>query len=147
MTNNYVHKVFRKTDGKSAPTDTVSYEVIVPGKPIGKQRPRLARNGRAFTPKETRDYETKIAKAGAKVITEPFRERGVSVTVECYFSNKVHSDIDNVIKSAMDGLNGVAYEDDRLVDELHGYIYYCDKGDERLVITISGEAPDNTEGF
>ena len=144
---NGIHKVYRKTDGKSKPDEVTEYVVTIPGKPKGKQRPRLGRNNMAFTPKETRDYETKIAKAGAKVIHEPFTERGVTVTVECYFSNKVHSDIDNVIKSAMDGLNGIAYEDDRLVDELHGYIFYCEKGEERLVIKISGATPDITEGF
>lgn len=123
------------------------HEVVVEGKPLGKQRPRLGRNGRAYNPKQTRDYETKIAKAGAKVIHEPFIERGVCVTVECYFSSKVHSDIDNVIKSAMDGLNGIAYSDDKLVDELHGFVFYCEKGEERMVIKISGQTPDPTGEF
>lgn len=125
----------------------VYYEITVPGKPLGKQRPRLGRNGKAYTSQQTRDNETKIAKAAAKVIHEPFVERGVCVTVECYFSSKVHSDIDNVIKSAMDGMNGIAYTDDKLVDELHGFVFYCEKGEERMVIKVSGETPDNTGGF
>ena len=143
-----VHKVYRKTDGKSESIDEmISYEITVPGKPVGKERPRLGRNGRAFTPAKTRQYESKVAKCGVEVIHEPFRERGVSITVECYFSSKVHSDIDNVVKAAMDGLNGIAYEDDRLVDELHGFVYYCEKGEERLEIIVRGIKPDNTEVF
>jgi len=35
-------------------------ELIIPGKPMGKQRPRVMRNGITYTPKETVNYETLI---------------------------------------------------------------------------------------
>lgn len=127
--------------------DMICYEVTVPGKPVGKERPRFSKSGRAFTAPKTREFESLVARLGAEVIHIPFRDRGIIVTVECYFSSKVHSDVDNVIKAAMDGLNGVAYTDDRIVDEVHGFVFYCDKGDERMVVKICGVEPDNTEAF
>ena len=35
-------------------------QIFIPGKPKGKQRPRVVR-GHAFTPQETKDYELMIA--------------------------------------------------------------------------------------
>ena len=36
----------------------------VNGMPQGKARPRFTRQGRAYTPKKTRDYEAALASAG-----------------------------------------------------------------------------------
>ena len=50
------------------------------GEPVGKGRPRFTRQGRAYTPKKTRDYELKLAaKASDKMVDSLtqllFRER------------------------------------------------------------------------
>ena len=36
---------------------------IIPGRPIGKARPRVNRNGHCWTPDKTTDYERKIKMA------------------------------------------------------------------------------------
>lgn len=35
-------------------------KLTIPGKPLGKQRPRVLKNGITYTPKETVNYETLI---------------------------------------------------------------------------------------
>ncbi|MFY9134876.1 MAG: RusA family crossover junction endodeoxyribonuclease, partial [Bacillota bacterium] len=51
--------------------------IIIPGKPLGKQRPRVLRTGIAYTPKETVNYETFVKMlyleqhAGKKPFTGP----------------------------------------------------------------------------
>ena len=67
----------------------------VPGKPRGKQRPRVTRNG-SFTPKETRKYEAAVQKAFHAARWEAAREQGnicdltkitrVSVHFRAYFT-------------------------------------------------------------
>ena len=39
----------------------------------------------------------------------------VELTVACYFPDARRRDADNVLKAVMDGLNGVAYDDDSRV--------------------------------
>lgn len=101
----------------------------------GKARPRFS-NGRAYTPKGTRDAERQIRVAyrfachdayGA-VQTAP---EGTSVQIEIWTTRNVLSgfrrrdgdahddlqkpDADNIAKLVLDALNGVAYEDDSQV--------------------------------
>ncbi len=106
--------------------------IWVPGKPVPKGRPRFGR-GRTYTPKTTRDYEAKVAEAAteamqaagvdqtagrvAVVVTAVFavpksyrgRERADAI-LGCSYPN---ADADNLLKSALDGLNGVLVDDDR----------------------------------
>ena len=35
-------------------------KLIIPGKPLGKQRPRVLKNGITYTPKKTVNYETLV---------------------------------------------------------------------------------------
>ena len=99
----------------------------------GKGRPRLTRNGHAFTDEKTRNYENLVKllamqameKAGATVTDKP-----VKATINAYFEipksytkKKVQAiingeikpakpDIDNIIKSILDGCNKVIFKDD-----------------------------------
>ena len=96
--------------------DLVSF--TVDGKPQGKQRPRFVR-GRCFTPIATRRFERQVGWACA--IEHTKRRMGgmpfcpVALTVACYFPDARRRDADNVLKAVMDGLNGVAYDDDSRV--------------------------------
>ena len=49
-----------------------------------------------------------------------------------------NGDIDNVAKSVLDGLNGIAWEDDTIVYDLHITKHYvCDENDpERVEVKI-----------
>lgn len=94
--------------------DPISYASItirVDGKPVPKGRPRMSRNGGVFTPKTTVDYENKIAQAWR----DRFGDRTFAGKVEVflYFGTKFDykQDVDNLAKSALDGLQkGGAFE-------------------------------------
>jgi len=109
------------------------YKVVVKGKPVAKQRPRLV-GTRVYTPKETHDYEalvrTAARRAGVKAIVG-----SVSLSVSFYMPTKHHVDVDNLLKSVMDGLNGVAYEDDTQVVHVQAWKSY-DKDQPRCSIFI-----------
>lgn len=98
---------------------------------VAKARPRLGRGGKVYTPKKTVEYEGMIAAAASKQFKQPFAGP-VAVAIEFRFEvAKSHSkkkrlsmigqphtqkpDVDNIVKSILDGLNGVAYTDDSLV--------------------------------
>lgn len=115
------------------------FEIIE--KPQGKERPRVvhSKNSRviAFTPQKTIDYEELVkleylCKYGRN---KPFKG-AVSVEVVAVYEIPksttkkrrvlmlndevkplVKPDIDNVLKIVLDGLNGIAYEDDKQVTE------------------------------
>lgn len=81
-----------------------------------KQRPRFGR-GRAYTPLGTRNWEEQLA---SQFIEKHGRPRlDGPVRVDLYFGGvQANQDIDNLAKSCLDALNGIAFEDDRQVVEL-----------------------------
>lgn len=111
-------------------------EFSVDGKPQGKARPRFNSYSHvAYTPKNTRDYEKEIAEAftaaGGVMLPD---DAYVGISVKALFpipqswtkakkiqvimgtvKPTVKPDVDNIIKAVLDGLNGVAYEDDKQV--------------------------------
>lgn len=106
---------------------------FVPGKVQGKARPRFShRSGTVYTPGKTKSYERQIAEA-YEAQSGPCFEGAVTVIIEAVFSipkswtraKKADAaagklapgkpDIDNILKVVLDGLNGIAYEDDKQV--------------------------------
>lgn len=112
-------------------------KITVPGRPVPKGRPRLGMNGRkayVYTPPETKEYEKLVgwvAKAtGCKPVKIP-----VAVVLDVYIKRKL--DVDNIAKSILDGLNGIAYEDDdQVVALLVRKHLVKDASDERVEIEI-----------
>lgn len=112
---------------------TINFKVI--GQPQGKSRPRFV-NGHAYTPKETKEYEANIGKAyiiAAKGYC--FKDKPVSLKIVVYLrrtkSNKrefatTKPDVDNIIKAVFDGLNGIAFDDDKQVVDITACKLYCD---------------------
>ena len=100
-------------------------EFFIPIIPVAKQRPRVAK-GQAFTPERTKRYEenlnlvaaVKMRKARMQAWTKPCE-------VHLHFSlpKGARGDLDNYVKSALDGLNGVAFADDRLVVGINARMY------------------------
>lgn len=138
-------------------------EFIIPGEPKGKARPRFGK-GRTYTPPETAEYEKLIAceykrQCGAYMF--PKTDKGIEVEIIAYFGmpksaskkkqlkmacNQIaptkKPDADNIAKIVMDGLNGIAFEDDAHVTNLsvdkaysvepHVYVVICgEAGHER----------------
>jgi Holliday junction resolvase RusA-like endonuclease len=99
---------------------TVHYSV----RPQVKQRPRMTRRGKAYTPMRTHLAEDVIREgwdgpcfSGPVSMEVEFSKNGSVVTVgilegDEYDKTVLRGDIDNYLKLVMDGLNGAAYEDD-----------------------------------
>jgi len=124
------------------------------GEPVGKGRPRFTRQGRAYTPKKTRDYELKLAsKASDKMVElglDPIdvpcrvsvmaqfaipksysKKRREAATMGEIIPTRV--DADNVLKIITDACNGVLYEDDRLIYKMTVQKRF---GDPMVIITL-----------
>lgn len=94
----------------------------VPGQPRPKERPRFGR-GRGYTSEATRAAEARVASS--------FRDNlGIRHTIEtpvtgdlqlrCWFyrKNAVAADTTNLVKVVEDGLNGIAWVDDKQIKSL-----------------------------
>lgn len=124
-------------------------KLIVPGKPVGKERPRFAK-GRAYTPSMTAVYEEDVRKL-YKV--NRMMEGTLEAKIVAYYpipkstSNKkrvpmlngtvkpvVKPDLDNIAKIILDSLNKVAYADDSQVVSLSVSKFYDDN--PRVEVTL-----------
>lgn len=111
---------------------------VVLGPPVGKERPRRAparpgQKARFYTPEKTRKYEQAVGWAALSK-----RPRGWAlgakyrVTLQAYFDTP-RGDLDNVLKSVLDGCNKVLWDDDVQVVEV--YLYRLEAGPPRVVVT------------
>lgn len=130
----------------------------IDGEPVGKARPRIYHtNGttRAVTPEKTKEYERKVKLAywgqfghGMLYLTEAIsveivagykipqscskKKRAAMVAGEIRPTKK--PDIDNVIKSILDALNGIAYSDDKQVVSVSATKYYAEEPKTIVII-------------
>ncbi|MEG1520107.1 MAG: RusA family crossover junction endodeoxyribonuclease [Clostridia bacterium] len=139
----------------------IEFEVI--GKPVGKGRPRFSgRNGvvRTYTPTTTTDYETEVAMAYKTAVKKasmaeipPYDKPLKIQIVACYaipqafsrakkeqalcevFQPQTKPDIDNIIKIVLDGLNKVAYDDDKQIVEVYAVKRYGNVA--KTIVTLS----------
>lgn len=147
------------TDSK----DHFSFEM--PWEVVPKGRPRFARTGgfvRTYTDKKTSDFEKIVAiyarqaMAKAGVSKAASGEKILSVGISCYFQppkswtkkrlaffERAHRlpmaqkpDIDNAAKSVLDGMNGVVYDDDKMIFRLVAGKYYH-AGKPRVVVDVN----------
>ncbi len=94
-------------------------EFTVPGRPRPKQRPRKGKYGNMYTPRETQEYERKVAWYALKAMRGKDKITGpVGVEIRLYYKGKRVADIDNCAKAIMDGMVGVIFNDDRQVRAL-----------------------------
>ena len=116
----------------------------IPGAPVGKGRARSTRNGHHYTPEKTRNYESWVQYHGLVATPGmPCTERPVRLSLVFYLpipkswskkrrlqaqEGKVHHtgkpDLDNLIKSVSDGLNGVIYVDDAQIKAIDAMKVY-----------------------
>ena len=132
----------------------------VPGEPIGKQRVKFSRQGsfvRSYTPDKTVNYGSLVGWAYTESCG-PLKFAGaISVDIRLYFaipksvSKKKRAemltgvirptkrpDTDNCIKSILDGLNKIAYDDDAQVVVIIAAKYYAEVPRAEITITEIG---------
>jgi Holliday junction resolvase RusA-like endonuclease len=103
------------------------HRITIPIKPRPKGRPRFAR-GRAYTPPETVAFEHAVGVAwlesggpcfdGPVEVELTFTKDSIEVCVRALDADRkspLRGDVDNYAKSVLDGLNVVAFGDDRRV--------------------------------
>lgn len=109
----------------------------VDGEPKGKGRPRFTKNGHAYTDDKTKQYESLVGLSYRNMsegykFTSPVRvtikafhklPKGKSKkAVEDMLNGRIlptkKPDADNVAKIVLDGLNGIAWDDDAQVVDL-----------------------------
>jgi Holliday junction resolvase RusA-like endonuclease len=126
---------------------------IVEGTPTGKARPRFARIGRhvrAYQPAADAKRESLVAAAYRRAAGNlPPYAGPVAVTVEAVFtppkswprkrrenpgSMLGKPDGDNILKSILDGLNGVAFGDDSHIVRAEVAKWYGDRDETRVTV-------------
>ena len=132
-------------------------EFKIPGKAQAKQRPRMGRSGVVYTPKETLIYENYVkmcysdyanqfgwlpyenqVRAEIEVLVavpKSDRKTKKKAKIEGMIRPAVKPDCDNLAKSILDSLNGLAYHDDKQVVELSIKKYYAENAEVRVRLT------------
>ena len=124
------------------------------GQPVGKGRPRFTRQGRAYTPAKTKEYEHRLAAAASDAMQDLNLEPATSkcrVHILAQFEipkswskkrreaatrgevSPGRPDIDNIVKAVLDACNGVTFEDDAQVDRIIATKRY---GDPLMLVSV-----------
>ena len=114
--------------------------LLIPIEPVPKGRPRFTRFGKPYTPKKTADYERivadtyrttpnanyfgdneplKVSLIFCMPIPKSYPKKRREWILKGYESYTKKPDCDNLAKAVLDALNGVAFEDDSQIVELH----------------------------
>ena len=112
---------------------TVTFAVL--GTPQPKQRARRGRTGRWYTPAATVAYEAAVGWAAREAGIHQPCTGPVRLAVSLWFPDRRRRDVDNVAKSVLDGLNGIAWSDDSQVAEL-SVSRDVDRDRPRALITV-----------
>ena len=132
-------------------------EFKIPGKAQAKQRPRMGRSGVVYTPKETLVYENYVkmcysdyakqfgwlpyenqVRAEIEVLVAVPKSDSKTkkkAKIEGMIRPTVKPDCDNLAKSILDSLNGLAYHDDKQVVDLFVKKYYAENAEVRVRLT------------
>jgi Holliday junction resolvase RusA-like endonuclease len=137
---------------------TGKISIIIPGEARGKQRPRATRQGRIYTPSETRNQEAFIkylaaqAMEGKPPLDGPLhlvmnitvavpksfskRKRAAALNSEIFPTTK--PDLDNTLKLCADSFNGVVWGDDK---QIVSAFISKDYGEEARTVLIVSPVP------
>lgn len=138
-----------------------SLRFTIPGEPVPKQRARQAQlpNGRvhSYTPAKTARYEERVAWSCKAAARGSQFDPGAPLCVEAWFYVPIPKslsrrqqealrgewctkkpDTDNLLKSILDGCNGIAYKDDNQIALTVARKIYSDCPRAEVDITILG---------
>lgn len=138
--------------------------IDLPGDPFAKQRPRAARKGRfitIYTPRETKNYESRVERAYRSVYGDTKLAGDLTVDIEGIFSipksvskekakamangtypHTKKPDCDNMAKICLDALNGVAYHDDAQITKLNVSKHYGNNAKIKITIKENSKSTD-----
>lgn len=129
---------------------------VVPGKPIGKGRPRFSRSGHAYTPDQTKRAEMEVARRASDAMVEAGRDpvegpccvhlvarwpipgswsKAKREAALCQEITPGKPDLDNIAKLILDAMNGVVYQDDAQVVVLSVTKCYSDDPGVTVIVT------------
>lgn len=91
----------------------------VPGEPVSKERPRTV-NGHTYTPQKTLDHEEKIQKIWDLSVRKWNPHGRFEVTIE-FCVERDNKDLDNMVKTVLDALQGRAWKNDLHIDSITAY--------------------------
>jgi Holliday junction resolvase RusA-like endonuclease len=103
----------------------IGVQIEVPGEPKAAQRPKVVKRGRQSIAIKADDdvaAQARVADAwkdqvpGSLWTPEPDRQYGLRIVFRR--GTYAHADLDNLAKTVLDGLNGLAYPDDHQVTRL-----------------------------
>lgn len=128
------------------------FEIL--GQPKGKGRPRMAKTGHIFTPKDTVMYENLVKVMYASQVGDKFLNGAIKAEIVGYFpipkstSKKKRAemlegkieythkiDCDNLAKIVLDSLNKIAYHDDSQITQLYVRKLYAEE--PKVVVTLT----------
>ena len=119
----------------------------IPGPPRPLKRHGFA-HGHAYDPQQNKEQKSQVGTWAfqamrAKRYFEPF-PCDVAVTLEFYlerpqrtkFMRPRRGDVDNYCKLVLDGMNGIVYQDDNQVTDLHAMKRWDESGCPRTVVIV-----------
>lgn len=114
----------------------ISFTCRVEAVPVAKERPRFTKYGGVYTPKKTADFEQLVALCWLEQLGSTKFETG-NIEVHLNFGvTNMAQDIDNLCKSVLDGLNGVAWNDDRQIVKLNAWKFPAPKPEAAVNIIV-----------
>jgi len=142
---------------------------VVPGKPMGKARPRVTRRGFAYTPAPTVSYENLVKTCFAEVAEKSkwkVTDEEIYISISAFFeipksaSKKARSEMaqglinptkkpdwDNIGKIICDALNGIAYHDDsQIICAKVKKIYAENEPYTEVIIAAQPKESEETDG-
>ena len=118
--------------------------IVINQPPQPKGRPRFTRSGHAYTPEKTRAYEEIVKLCARLAVNKPltgairlkasffmpipksWSQQKKRAAIAGKMAHATKPDIDNLLKAILDGMNGIAYEDDKQIVEIIADKWYSD---------------------
>lgn len=115
------------------------YNFTALGQPVPKERPRHnTKTGNTYTPTKTKQAEGVIAVSFRHEVVGygPPRMGRFAIGAKFYLKRDYNADIDNLMKTVMDGLQGFVYVNDSQVKKLLESEILLDAKNPRTEVTI-----------
>ena len=109
---------------------------LVPGNPLPKQRPRMGKGGRFYSP-STQEEKRIAGHLQAQMGRNEPCGSDIAVTVRFYRANRRRADLDNLLKNLLDAANGVVWDDDWQIKQIQARMQ-VDKDAPRTELEVKG---------